>query len=176
MAISAFSVSVRRLINQACKSAGTPICPQPSGPDCVDAVLGKVVDAILDKVGASPNDVAGLAHGTTVATNGLLQAPISELVTTGFRHLLEMPAYRCRSANEAVGSLSQLTILVHFLHERGNRDFGPCRSSLLYLAGASPLFYRIAYLLVFFVSLTLIRQGIAGLETTNGRTIWTTLH
>jgi hypothetical protein len=30
------------------------------------------VDAILDKVGASPNDVAGLAHGTTVATNELL--------------------------------------------------------------------------------------------------------
>jgi hypothetical protein len=70
----------------------------------------------------------------------------------------------------------QLTILVQFLHERGNRDFGPCRSSLLYLAGTSPPFYRIAYLLVFLVSLTLIRQGIAGLETTNGRTIWTTLH
>src|SRR5262249_23157306 len=52
----------------------------------------------------------------------------------------------------------------------------PCRSSLLYLAGASPLFYRIAYLLVFFVSLTLIWQRLAGLETTNGRTIWTTSH
>ena len=107
---------------------------------------------------------------------GFCKAPISELATTGFRHLLEMPAYRCRSANEAVGSLSQLTILVHFLHERGNRDFGPCRSSLLYLAGTSPLFYRIAYLLVFFVSLTLIWQGITGLETTNGRTIWATSH
>jgi hypothetical protein len=70
----------------------------------------------------------------------------------------------------------QLTILVQFLHERGNRDFDPCCSSLLCLAGTSPLFYRIAYLLVFFVSLTLIWQGIAGLEITNGRTIWTTLH
>jgi hypothetical protein len=36
---------------------------------------------------------------------GFCKAPISELVTTGFRHLLEMPAYRYRSTNEAVGSL-----------------------------------------------------------------------
>jgi hypothetical protein len=37
------------------------------------------VDAILDQVGASPNDVAGLAHCTTVAINGLLQSPDQSL-------------------------------------------------------------------------------------------------
>src|SRR5262249_32973129 len=51
------------------------------------------VRALLDAAGASPDDVAGLAHGTTVATNALLQGPISGLgliVPAGFRHLLEI--------------------------------------------------------------------------------------
>jgi N-methylhydantoinase A len=51
------------------------------------------VREILEAAGASGNDVAGLAHGTTVATNALLQGPISGLglvVTAGFRHLLEI--------------------------------------------------------------------------------------
>src|SRR5262249_3948331 len=51
------------------------------------------VAAILDEAGGSPDDVVGLAHGTTVATNALLQGPISGLgliVTAGFRHLLEI--------------------------------------------------------------------------------------
>src|SRR5262249_56500806 len=54
---------------------------------------GRGAAAILDEVGASPNDVTGLAHGTTVATNALLQGSISGLgliVTAGFRHLLEI--------------------------------------------------------------------------------------
>jgi hypothetical protein len=43
--------------------------------------------------------VAGLAHGTTVATNALLQGEIDSLgliVTSGFRHILET-ARRCRA-------------------------------------------------------------------------------
>src|SRR5262249_35290494 len=49
--------------------------------------------AILEAAGGPPTDVAGLAHGTTGATNPLLQGPISGLgliVTSGFRHLLEI--------------------------------------------------------------------------------------
>ena len=41
----------------------------------------------------TPTDVAGLAHGTTVATNALLQGQIDSLgliVTDGFRHILEI--------------------------------------------------------------------------------------
>ena len=40
-----------------------------------------------------PDDLAGLAHGTTVATNALLQGEIAGLgliVTEGFRHILEI--------------------------------------------------------------------------------------
>ena len=43
--------------------------------------------------GATAADVAGLAHGTTVATNALLQGEIDSLgliVTAGFRHILEI--------------------------------------------------------------------------------------
>src|SRR6201993_3561957 len=68
----------------------TKVASTPANP-AIGLVRG--VRAILEAVGASPDDVAGLAHGTTVATNALLQGPISGLgliVTAGFRHLLEI--------------------------------------------------------------------------------------
>ena len=55
--------------------------------------LKRGVEAILAQTGGSIDDVAGLAHGTTVATNALLQGAIDSLgliVTAGFRHLLEI--------------------------------------------------------------------------------------
>ncbi|MDE2228766.1 MAG: hydantoinase/oxoprolinase family protein [Alphaproteobacteria bacterium] len=55
--------------------------------------LAHGVRAVLQHMGASVDDVAGLAHGTTVATNALLQGAIDSLgliVTTGFRHILEI--------------------------------------------------------------------------------------
>src|SRR5215470_2962780 len=55
--------------------------------------LARGVAAILAQQGASFDDVAGLAHGTTVATNALLQGEIRSLgliVTQGFRHILEI--------------------------------------------------------------------------------------
>jgi N-methylhydantoinase A len=60
-----------------------------------DPAIGLVrgVRAILDDLGGSPVHVAGLAHGTTVATNALLQGEIDSLgliVTAGFRHILEI--------------------------------------------------------------------------------------
>src|SRR5712691_1769472 len=68
----------------------TKVASTPANP-AIGLVRG--VRAILEAAGASPDDVAGLAHGTTVATNALLQGPISGLgliVTAGFRHLLEI--------------------------------------------------------------------------------------
>ena len=68
----------------------TKVASTPANP-AVGLVRG--VREILEAAGASGNDVAGLAHGTTVATNALLQGPISGLglvVTAGFRHLLEI--------------------------------------------------------------------------------------
>jgi N-methylhydantoinase A len=55
--------------------------------------LKRGVEAILAQTGGTIDDVAGLAHGTTVATNALLQGSIESLglvVTAGFRHLLEI--------------------------------------------------------------------------------------
>jgi hypothetical protein len=49
--------------------------------------LKRGIDAILAAAGAAPDTVAGLAHGTTVATNALLQGEIRSLgliVTSGF--------------------------------------------------------------------------------------------
>src|SRR5260221_1463629 len=68
----------------------TKVASTPANP-AIGLVRG--VRAILEAAGGSPDDVAGLAHGTTVATNALLQGPISGLgliVTAGFRHLLEV--------------------------------------------------------------------------------------
>src|SRR5215203_7244892 len=68
----------------------TKVASTPANP-AIGLVRG--VKAILDAGGASFDDLAGLAHGTTVATNALLQGEVSGLgliVTEGFRHILEI--------------------------------------------------------------------------------------
>jgi N-methylhydantoinase A len=66
----------------------TKVASTPSNP-AIGLVRG--VKSIL--AGTSLDDLAGLAHGTTVATNALLQGEIVGLgliVTEGFRHILEI--------------------------------------------------------------------------------------
>jgi len=68
----------------------TKVASTPANP-AIGLVRG--VKAILDTGGAAPDDLVGLAHGTTVATNALLQGEIAGLgliVTEGFRHILEI--------------------------------------------------------------------------------------
>ncbi len=68
----------------------TKVASTPSNP-AVALVRG--VRAILGACGAGVDDLAVLAHGTTVATNALLQGEIAGLgliVTEGFRHILEI--------------------------------------------------------------------------------------
>src|SRR6516225_4739468 len=68
----------------------TKVASTPSNP-AIGLVRG--VNAILDQAAGAADEVAGLAHGTTVATNALLQGEISALgliVTAGFRHILEI--------------------------------------------------------------------------------------
>ncbi len=65
----------------------------PSTP--ANPALGLVngVSKILGEIGADEGAIVGLAHGTTVATNALLQGAIDSLgliVTDGFRHVLEI--------------------------------------------------------------------------------------
>jgi N-methylhydantoinase A len=64
-----------------------------STPDNPAIGLVRGVNAVLSAAEAGPADVLGLAHGTTVATNALLQGEIRSLgliVTAGFRHILEI--------------------------------------------------------------------------------------
>src|ERR1700685_759602 len=66
----------------------TKVASTPQNP-AIGLVRG--VKSIL--AGASLDDLAGLAHDTTVATNALLQGEIAGLgliVTEGFRHILEI--------------------------------------------------------------------------------------
>jgi N-methylhydantoinase A len=68
----------------------TKVASTPANP-AIGLLRG--VKSVLAEAGGSPEDVAGLAHGTTVATNALLQGEISGLgliVTAGFRHILEI--------------------------------------------------------------------------------------
>src|SRR4051794_4571405 len=68
----------------------TKVASTPSNP-AIGLVRG--VEAILAAAHASVDELAGLAHGTTVATNALLQGEIAGLgliVTEGFRHILEI--------------------------------------------------------------------------------------
>jgi N-methylhydantoinase A len=68
----------------------TKVASTPANP-AIGLVRG--VQAILAQSGDRTHDVAGLAHGTTVATNALLQGQISALgliVTAGFRHIIEI--------------------------------------------------------------------------------------
>jgi N-methylhydantoinase A len=68
----------------------TKVASTPANP-AIGLVRG--VNEILTAAGATTDDVAGLAHGTTVATNALLQGEINSLgliVNSGFRHILEI--------------------------------------------------------------------------------------
>jgi N-methylhydantoinase A len=70
--------------------AVTKVASTPANPGIA---LVRGVRAILEQVGGTSADVAGLAHGTTVATNALLEGQIDSLgliVTEGFRHILEI--------------------------------------------------------------------------------------
>jgi N-methylhydantoinase A len=101
----------------------TKVASTPANP-AIGLVRG--VDAILAAAGASADDVAGLAHGTTVATNALLQGEIASLgliVTAGFRHILEIAR---QSVPEGYGNSyfwvkPERIVPLHLVREVGGR-------------------------------------------------------
>jgi len=75
------------------QSGATHVTKVASTPANPGIALLRGVNAILAAAGATSDNVAGLAHGTTVATNALLQGEINSLgliVNAGFRHILEI--------------------------------------------------------------------------------------
>src|SRR6202050_532517 len=101
----------------------TKVASTPSNP-AVGLVRG--VHEILDHMGAGVADVAGLAHGTTVATNALLQGRIDGLgliVTAGFRHILEIAR---QAVPEGYGNSyfwvkPERIVPLHYVREAGGR-------------------------------------------------------
>ena len=74
-------------------SEGIQVTKVPSTPENPAIALRRGVTEIVEQTGHSIEDVATLCHGTTVATNALLQGEIDSLaliVTEGFRHVLEI--------------------------------------------------------------------------------------
>ncbi len=72
------------------RMAVTKVPSTPANP-AIGLVDG--IHQILKITGNKPEDLRGIAHGTTVATNALLQGSIAGLgliVTEGFRHILEI--------------------------------------------------------------------------------------
>ncbi len=66
---------------------------RPSTPDDPSRAILEGLDAVMDEAGIRPGAIARLAHGTTVATNTLIQrlgAPVSVITTGGFGDLLEI--------------------------------------------------------------------------------------
>ena len=97
-----------------------------STPDNPAIGLVRGVKAVLAAAKAGPADVLGLAHGTTVATNALLQGEIRSLsliVTEGFRHILEIAR---QSVPEGYGNSyfwvkPERLVPLHYVREAGGR-------------------------------------------------------
>ncbi len=65
----------------------------PSTPDDPSRAILSGLDALCDEEGIAPGDIGRLGHGTTVATNALIQrrgATVALVTTDGFRDLLEI--------------------------------------------------------------------------------------
>jgi N-methylhydantoinase A len=65
----------------------------PSTPDDPSRGFVAGVDAIVAQAGAAGGAIVQVSHGTTVATNALLEDDVGALgllVTEGFRHVLEI--------------------------------------------------------------------------------------
>src|ERR1700687_442856 len=104
----------------------TKVASTPANP-AVGLVRG--VNEILAAAGATTDSIAGLAHGTTVATNALLQGEINSLgliVNSGFKHILEIAR---QSVPEGYGNSyfwvkPDRIVALQFVREvRGRLDF-----------------------------------------------------
>ena len=65
----------------------------PSTPDDPSVGFLRGLNEILDAAGAEPAQVVHILHGTTIATNSVLErkgAPVGLLVTTGYKYVLEI--------------------------------------------------------------------------------------
>jgi N-methylhydantoinase A len=108
------------------KSGAMRVTKVSSTPENPAVALVRGVNAILGAWGAGVGDLAVLAHGTTVATNALLQGEIAGLgliVTEGFRHILEIAR---QAVPEGYGNSyfwvkPERIVPLHYVREIGGR-------------------------------------------------------
>ncbi len=68
-----------------------------STPDDYSRAIEAGVRALLDATGIAPGDIAEVAHGTTVATNAIIERKgvrVGLITTAGFRDVLEIARFR----------------------------------------------------------------------------------
>ena len=114
------------IVSVDAKSGAMLVTKVASTPDNPAIGLVRGVNAVLAQAQAGPAEVLGLAHGTTVATNALLQGEIRSLgliVTEGFRHILEIAR---QSVPEGYGNSyfwvkPERLVPLHFVREAGGR-------------------------------------------------------
>ena len=101
----------------------TKVSSTPHNP-AVGLVQG--IHDVLEKTGDDPADVGVICHGTTVATNALLQGQIEGLgliVTRGFRHILEIARQAVPDGygNSYFWVKPDRLVPLHFVQEVGGR-------------------------------------------------------
>ena len=131
----------------------------PSTPDDPSVGLVEGVRKVLKAAGGEPTDVHMLLHGSTVATNAVLEHKfdgLGLLVTKGFRHLIEIAR---QSVPDGYGNSffwvkPRRLVPLHLVREvprpaalrrqraraarRGRRDRGACRNWSKTACAASP--------------------------------------
>ena len=112
------SIDVSRGTMDVTKVASTPANP------AVGLVQG--IHEVLAKSGADTQDVGVICHGTTVATNALLQGQIEGLgliVTEGFRNILEIARQAVPDGygNSYFWVKPERLVPLHHVHEVGGR-------------------------------------------------------
>jgi len=68
-----------------------------STPDDYSRAIGEGVGALLAEIGVAPGAIAEFAHGTTVATNAIIErrgVKVALVTTRGFRDVLEIARFR----------------------------------------------------------------------------------
>ena len=85
------------LENQGSKTNGVTVTKVPSTPHDQSEGVVKGVLQVCDQAGVSPSDIDLLYHGTTVATNMVIErngAEVGMLTTRGFRDILHMARHK----------------------------------------------------------------------------------
>ena len=75
------------------QSGSQAVHKTPSTPDDPSVGFLHGLSEILDQAGANPAEVVHILHGTTIATNSVLEnkgAPVGLLVTAGYKYVLEI--------------------------------------------------------------------------------------